>query len=159
LKTAAAQTWNVPVSEIEAKNSVLTHKPTGRTLRFGEVAAKAAGIKLEHEPAIKTPDKYTLIGNRVQRFDVELKSRAQAVYGIDVRVPGMVYAATKQSPAYGGTLKSFDFNAIRSMPGVIAAIPMAGIGDMSGIAVVADSWWRAKTALDKLPVTWEQGAN
>jgi len=85
-------------------------------LRFGEVAAKAAGIKLQKEPAIKTPDQYTLIGRRVQRFDVELKSRAQAVYGIDVRVPGMVYAATKQSPAYGGKLKSFDFNAIRNTP-------------------------------------------
>jgi hypothetical protein len=87
LKAAAAQQWNVPVSEVEARNSVLTHKPTGRTLRFGEVAAKAASIKLDREPAIKTPDQYRLIGTRVQRFDVELKSRAQAVYGIDVRVP------------------------------------------------------------------------
>ena len=159
LKAAAAQQWNVPVAEIEAKDSVLTHRPTGRTLRFGEVAAKAVAIKLEHEPAIKTPDQYTLIGQRVQRFDVELKSRAQAIYGIDVRVPDMVYAATKQSPTYGGSLKSFDFNAIRHMPGVIAAIPMEGIGPMSGIAVVADSWWRAKTAVEKLPVVWNPGPN
>jgi isoquinoline 1-oxidoreductase beta subunit len=159
LKAAAAQQWKVPVSEVEAKNSVLTHKSTGRTLRFGEVAAKAATIKLDREPAIKTPDQYALIGSRVQRFDVELKSRAQAVYGIDVRVPNMVYAATKQSPSYGGKLRSFDFNAIRSMPGVITAIPMDGIAPMNGIAVVADTWWRAKTALDKLPIVWDAGPN
>jgi isoquinoline 1-oxidoreductase beta subunit len=159
LKAAAAAQWGVPVSEIATKDGVLTHRPTGRTLRYGEVAAKAASIKLEHEPAIKSPDQYTLIGKRVRRFDVEVKSRAQAVYGIDLRVPGMVYAATKQSPIYGGTLKSFSFDAIRAMPGVIAAVPMAGIGAMGGVAVVADSWWRAKTALDKLPITWDAGPN
>src|SRR2546423_589769 len=159
LKAAAAQEWGVPVTEIEAKNSVLTHKPTGRSLRYGQVAAKAASIKLDREPAIKTPDRYTLIGRRVRRFDIEVKARAQAVYGIDMRLPGMVYAATKQSPSYGGKLKSFNFDAIRNMPGVIAAVPMEGIGNANGIAVVADSWWRAKTALDKLPVTWDAGPN
>ncbi|HXJ00709.1 MAG TPA: molybdopterin cofactor-binding domain-containing protein [Micropepsaceae bacterium] len=159
LKTAAAQEWSVPVTEIETKNGVLTHKPTSRTLRYGQVAAKAAAIKLDKEPAIKTPDQYTLIGSRVRRFDVEVKSRAEAVYGIDIRVPGMVYAATKQSPSYGGSLKSYNFNAIRNLPGVIAAVPMEGIGHYSGIAVVADSWWRAKTALDKMPVTWNPGPN
>jgi isoquinoline 1-oxidoreductase beta subunit len=157
LKAAAAEIWKTPVSEIEAKNSVLTHRPTGRTLRFGEVAASAADIRLAKEPAIKTPDQYTLIGSSVRRFDVELKSRAKAVYGIDVRLPGMVYAAAKQSPSYGGKLKSYDFNAIRNMPGVIAAIPMEGIGTYSGIAVVADTWWHAKTALEKLPVAWDAG--
>jgi isoquinoline 1-oxidoreductase subunit beta len=159
LKAAAAQEWGVPASEIEAKNSLLTHKASGRSLRYGQVAAKAAAIKLDREPAIKTPDKYTLIGRRVRRFDIEVKARAQAVYGIDVRLPGMVYAATKQSPSYGGTLKNFNFDAIRSMPGVIAAVPMEGIGAASGIAVVADSWWRAKTALDKLPGVWDAGPN
>ena len=159
LKAAAALEWGVPVAEIETKNSVLTHKPTGRTLRYGQVAAKAASIKLDAEPAIKTPEQYTLIGSRVRRFDIEVKARAQAVYGIDVRLPGMAYAATKQSPAYGGALKSFDFEAIRNRPGVIAAVPMEGIGAASGIAVVADSWWRAKTALDAMPVTWDPGPN
>ena len=159
LKAAAAAEWNVPVAEVEARKSVLTHKASGRTLRYGEVAAKAALIKLDREPAIKTPDQYTLIGRRVRRFDIEVKARAEAVYGIDVKLPGMVYAATKQSPSYGGTLKSFHFDAIRKMPGVIAAVPMEGIGAASGIAVVADSWWRAKTALDKLPVVWDAGPN
>jgi isoquinoline 1-oxidoreductase subunit beta len=159
LKAAAAEAWGVPVAEVGAKNSVLTHRPTGRTLRFGEVAAKAVGITLDQEPAIKTPDQYTLIGTHVRRFDIDVKSRAQAVYGIDIRVPGMVYAAVKQSPVYGGALKSFDFDAIRSRPGVIAAVPMEGIGAASGIAVVADSWWRAKTALDAMPLTWDPGPN
>ena len=159
LKAAAAQVWGVPIAEIATRNGVLTHEPTGRTLRYGEVAARAATIKLEKEPAIKTPDKFTLIGTKVRRFDVEVKSRAQAVYGIDVRLPGMVYAATKQSPPYGGSLKSFDFNAIKNRPGVIAAIPMEGIGAASGIAVVADSWWHAKTALDAMPIAWNPGPN
>jgi isoquinoline 1-oxidoreductase subunit beta len=159
LKAAAAQQWGVLVAEVTAKNSLLTHQPTGRTLRYGEIAAKAATIKLDKEPAIKTPDQYTLIGSRVRRFDVELKSRVQAVYGIDIRLPGMVYAATKQSPTYGGSLKSFDFDAIRSRPGVIAAIPIEGLGAASGIAVVADSWWHAKTALEAMPITWNPGPN
>jgi isoquinoline 1-oxidoreductase subunit beta len=98
LKTAAAQQWGVPVAEVTTKDGVLTHNPTGRRLRYGEVAAKAATIRLDKEPPIKTPDQYTLIGTRVRRFDVEVKSRAQAVYGIDVRLPGMVYAATKTVP-------------------------------------------------------------
>ena len=159
LKAAAAERWSVPVSEIGAKDSLLTHSPTGRVLRYGEVAARAAAIKLDREPAIRTSDEFTLIGARVQRFDIELKSRAEAVYGIDVRLPGMVYAATRQSPSYGGKLRSFEFDSIRKMPGVIAAIPMEGIGQASGIAVVADTWWRAKTALEKLPVVWDPGPN
>jgi isoquinoline 1-oxidoreductase subunit beta len=157
LKAAAAQQWGVPVAEVAAKDGVLSHKPTGRTLRYGEVAAKAATITLDKEPAIKTPDQYTLIGTKVRRFDVEVKSRAEAVYGIDVRLPGMVYAAAKQCPSYGGSLRSFDFDAIRSRPGVIAAVPMEGLGVASGIAVVADTWWHAKTALDAMPVTWNPG--
>jgi isoquinoline 1-oxidoreductase subunit beta len=159
LKAAAAQEWGVPIVEVTTKDGVLTHRPTGRTLRYGEVAAKAATIKLDREPRIKAPDRYTLIGTRVRRFDVEVKSRVQAVYGIDVRVPGMVYAATKQSPAYGGALKSFDFESIRSRPGVMAAVPMEGLGAASGIAVVADTWWHAKTALDAMPITWNPGPN
>jgi isoquinoline 1-oxidoreductase subunit beta len=157
LKAAAAQRWGVPVAEVTTKDGVLTHNPTGRRLRYGEVAAEAAAIRLDKEPAIKTPDQYMLIGTRVRRFDIEVKSRAQAVYGIDVRLPGMVYAATKQSPSYGGSLKSFDFESIRSRPGVIAAVPMEGLGAASGIAVVADTWWHAKTALDAMPVTWNPG--
>ena len=157
LKAAAAQEWGVPVAEIATRDGVLTHAPTGRTLRYGEVAAKAAAITLKNEPAIKTPDQYTLIGTHVRRFDVEVKSRVQAVYGIDVRLPGMVYAAAKQCPSYGGSLKSFDFAAIRDRPGVIAAVPMTGIEHAGGIAVVADTWWHAKTALDALPVTWDRG--
>jgi isoquinoline 1-oxidoreductase subunit beta len=157
LKTAAAQQWGVPVTEVTTKDGVLSHKPTGRTLRYGEVAARAAAIRLDKEPAIKTPDQYTLIGTHVRRFDVEVKSRAEAVYGIDVRLPGMVYAASKQCPSYGGSLGSFDFDAIRRRPGVIAAVPVEGLGVASGIAVVADTWWHAKTALDAMPVTWNPG--
>jgi isoquinoline 1-oxidoreductase beta subunit len=159
LKAAAARRWNVPATEITTADGVLTHAPTGRTLAYSEVAQQAASITLDKEPEIKKPDQFKLIGRRVRRLDVEIKARGQAVYGIDIRLPDMVYAAVKMSPSYGGTLKSYDFDAIKNRPGVIVAVPMAGIGLASGVAVVADSWWRAKTAIDAMPIEWDAGPN
>ncbi len=158
LRMAAAQEWNVPVADIEAKKSILTHRPTGRTLTYGQVAARAVAIKLDKEPEIKTADKFTLIGSRVQPLDIELKAFGQATFGIDVRLPNMLYAAIRQAP-YGGKLKSFDFDAIKSRAGVHSAVPMEGIAEFGGIAVVADSWWRAKTALEVMPIEWDPGPN
>jgi isoquinoline 1-oxidoreductase beta subunit len=159
LRLAAAQHWNVPSAEVETANGVLTHTPTRRTLTYGEVAPVAATIALIEEPAIKTPAQYKLIGRRVRMLDTELKVYGQATYGIDVRLPGMVYAATKQPPTYGGTLKRFHFDAIKNRPGVIAVMRMDGIGPAGGVAVVADTWWRARTALDALPIEWDSGPN
>jgi isoquinoline 1-oxidoreductase beta subunit len=159
LKAAAAQQWGVSATEVAAKNSVLTHRPTGRTLRYGEVAAKAAAITLDKEPAIRTPDQYTLIGTRVPQLGVPAKVHGEAVYGIDVRLPDMMYAAVKISPVLGGKLKAFDFDAIKNRPGVHSAVPVDGPNGAGAIAVVADSWWRAKAALDVMPVTWDDGGN
>jgi isoquinoline 1-oxidoreductase beta subunit len=159
LRTAAAERWGVAVAEVAAKNSLLTHTPTGRSLRYGEVAARAASITLTEEPAIRTPDRYTLIGTRVPQLGVPAKATGEAAYGIDVRLPEMLYAAVKISPVFGGKLRSFDFDAIKSRRGVHSAVPVGGPGGSSGIAVVADSWWRAKTALDAMPVAWDEGPN
>ena len=107
------------MAEVEARNSVLTHKPTGRTLRFGEVAAAAAEIQLQAEPAVKPQSEWTLLGKTSPpKLNNPLIANGSAVFGIDVRLPGMLYAALMQAPVHGGKLKSYNFEAIKDMPGV-----------------------------------------
>jgi isoquinoline 1-oxidoreductase beta subunit len=162
LLLAAAAMWEVPTSQLVARNSVITHTPSGRRTTYGAVAARAA--QMPHpDPAkikIKGPDQFTLIGTEQKNFDVPLKVTGKAVYGIDVELPGMLYAAAKASPVFGGSVKGFDFNAIKDRPGVHSAVAFGGRGYIGGgVAVVADTWWRAKTALDLMPVEWDFGAN
>ena len=109
---------------------------------------------------IKGPSEFTLIGTEQKNLDVPLKVTGKAVYGIDVELPGMLYAAAKACPVYGGTVKSYKFEAIKDRPGIHSAVQFGGKGYVSGgVAVVADSWWRAKSALDAMPIEWEFGAN
>ena len=175
LKAAAAQQWKVPVAEIETADSVLTHKPTGRTLTYGQVAAKAASVKLAAEPAPKPQSEWKVLGKKAPgKLNNPAIVNGTAVYGMDVRVPGMVYAALKQAPVHGGMLKSFDAKAIEKMPGVIAVVvvdpneprglkdakppfPLASSAPQSGIAVVAEHYWQAQKALEALPVQWDAG--
>ena len=159
LLAAAAQTWGVPRSELAVKNSVITHQPTGRTLRYGQVAEKAASIALPAEPKVKTPDQYTLLNKPTPLLDVPLKVDGSAIYGIDVRLPDMLYAASKASPVFRGKVKSYAADAVRNLPGVHAVVEFGGEGMEAGVAVVADSYWHAKTALDRLPVEWDEGAH
>jgi len=154
LIAAAAQRWGVPTSECVAANSVITHKPTGKTLRFGEVASDAAAIKLNAEPAIKAPAQYRLIGTAMPRVDVPAKINGSAQYGIDTRLPGMVYAAVMASPVPGGTLKSVDESPVQGARGLIKVVKLP-----NAVAVVADSYWRARQALAKLQPEWDVGAN
>jgi isoquinoline 1-oxidoreductase subunit beta len=154
LKTAAAARWGVPVSEVAAKNSILTHRPSGRTLRYGEVAGDAAAVVLGSTPAAKSPDQFTLLGTRVSRLDTAAKARGEPIFGIDVRLPGMVYASVRLRPSLGSSLESYNFDAVRHLPGVIEAVPLRGVGGHDGIAIVADTWWRAETALKKMPISW-----
>jgi isoquinoline 1-oxidoreductase beta subunit len=174
LKAAAAERWSVPVSEIEAKHSVLTHTPTGRTLRYGEAAAKAANIRLRSEPALKPPSQWSLLGKEsLLRLNNPAIVNGSAVYGIDVRLPGMLYAALMQSPVQGGRLKRYDFSVIQHMPGVrgVAVVdpdeprkPVKSLFDggenapQSAIAVVADHYWQARKALEALPIEWDDRA-
>ena len=163
LKQAAAEAWGVDRSEIEAKLGVL--KAGDRTATYGEFAEAAAKVTLDKEPAIQTdPAKWWLLGRPRQRLDIPNKVNGSAQYAIDTRVPGMVYAAVKASPVPWGTLKSYDFNAIKDRPGVIAAVRLKAVPgkrnqpDMQdAVAVVATSWYRAKTALELLPIEWDFG--
>jgi isoquinoline 1-oxidoreductase subunit beta len=159
LMAAAAQTWGVPRSELTVKDGVITHKPTGRTLRYGQVAQKAAAISLPAEPSIKTPDQYTLLKKPTKLLDVPPKVDGSAVYGIDVRVPDMLYAAAKASPVFLGKVKKFDPDAVKNRPGMHSVVEFGSPGIEAGVAVVADSYWRAKTALDLLPIEWDEGAH
>jgi len=153
LIAAAAKRWNVPTSECVAAMSKITHKPSGRTFRFGELAAEASAIKLDKEPALKHPDQYKFIGRRLARLDIPLKINGSAKYGIDLEVPGMVRAAIIKSPVFGGTVKSVDERAIASRRGVIQVVKLN-----NAVAVVADRFYRAQSALKALPIEWEVGA-
>jgi isoquinoline 1-oxidoreductase subunit beta len=159
LMAAAAQTWGVPRPELTVKDGVITHYPTGRTLRYGQVAQKAAAIKLSAEPSVKTPDQYTLMKKPTKLLDVPLKVDGSAVYGIDVRLPNMLYAAAKASPVFLGKVRKYDADAVKNRPGVHSVVEFGGPEIEAGVAVVADSYWRAKTALDLLPIEWDEGAH
>jgi isoquinoline 1-oxidoreductase beta subunit len=176
LKAAAAAEWKVPVAEISVKDSVLTHTPTGRTLRYGDVAAKAATIKLPVEPSPKPQSEWTLLGKASPaKLNIPQIVNGSAVYGMDVRLPNMVYAALRQSPVHGGKVKSFDAEKARSMPGVLAVVTVDpdeprglsiksdapfGYGDThvrSAIAVIAEHYWQARKALDAVQIEWNDG--
>src|SRR6202030_4423443 len=116
LLLAAAAIWEVPVSELVAKNSVITHTPSGRRTTYGALAAKAAQIALPDPGKIKIkgPDQFTLIGTEQKNLDVPLKVTGKAIYGIDVELPGMLYAAVKACPVFDGKVKSYDFDTIKN---------------------------------------------
>jgi isoquinoline 1-oxidoreductase subunit beta len=154
LIAAAAAKWNVPASECTSANSVITHGPSGRTLRYSEVAADAANIKLDKEPDIKTPDKWTFAGKPMPRVDVVHKIDGSAKFGMDAQVPGMVFAAIQQCPVAGGKLKSVDDSVIAGMPGNPQVVKLD-----NAVAVAAEgTWWRARQALGKLQPVWDVGA-
>jgi isoquinoline 1-oxidoreductase beta subunit len=155
LKQAAANEWKVPVSEVSASNSVITHKPSGRTTTYGKVAEAAAKIEPPKDVKLKDPKDWKIAGKGVKRLDSLDKVTGKQVYGADLKLPGMLTAAIKDCPVQRGKIKSFDAAKVTSMPGVKKVVQ---VGD-SGVAVVADSWWQAKTALDALPVVWDEGEN
>jgi isoquinoline 1-oxidoreductase beta subunit len=154
LIAAAAARWNVPTSECTAALSVITHDPSGRTLRYGELTADAAKIKLAQEPAIKTPDKFTFIGKPMPRIDVVYKIDGSAKFGIDAQLPGMVFAAINACPVPGGKLKDVDDSALAGAPGVLQVVRL----DSAVAAVAEGSYWRAKQALARLQPEWDVGA-
>ena len=153
LIAAAAARWNVPASECTAASSVVIHNPSGQTLRYGELTADAAKVKLALEPAIKTPDKFTFIGKPMARVDVVHKIDGSAKFGIDAQIPGMVFAAINACPVPGGKLKSVDESALAGAPGVLQVVKLD-----NAVAVVAEgSYWRAKQALARLRPEWDTG--
>ena len=162
LLLAAATLWGVPASDLVAKDSVITHAATGRRTTYGAMAARAAQIQLP-DPSrirIKPRDQWTLMATEQKNLDVPLKVTGQAMFASDVSLPGMLYAAAKACPVWGGDVRSYAADAIRDMPGVHSVVRFGGSGHLSGgVAVVADTWWRAQTALDSMPIEWDDGPN
>src|SRR3989441_1756084 len=152
---AAADAWKVPASECSAANSVITHRPSGRTTTYGKVAEAAAKITPPTNVPLKDPKEWKLIGKSVKRLDTMDKLTGAQVYGADLKLPGMLNAAIKDCPVFGGKVKSFEAAKVKGMPGVRYVVP---VGE-SAVAVVADAWWQAKTALDALPIVWDEGPN
>jgi isoquinoline 1-oxidoreductase beta subunit len=152
---AAADGWGVPTRECAVAASVITHTPSGRTTTYGKVAAAAAQLFPPEQVALKAPADWKLIGQPVKRLDTADKLTGKQVFGTDLQLPGMLNAAIRACPTFGGTLKSFDGDQVRQMPGVRKVVR---VGE-DAVAVVADTWWQAKTALDALPLVWDRGAN
>jgi isoquinoline 1-oxidoreductase beta subunit len=154
LVAAAARRWACDASECRADAGVIQHMATGRKLKFGAVCAEAATVKLDKEPKIKTPAEYRLVGKSTPRLDTPAKLNGSAKFGIDARLPGMVYAAVIQCPVPGGKLKSVDDSALAGRPGILKVVKMD-----AAVAVAADKFWRAKTAADALKIEWDTGAS
>ncbi len=155
LVKAAADEWKVPVSECTAENSVITHGPSGRKTTYGRVAEVAARLEQPKDVPLKDPKTWKVIGKPVKRLDTASKVNGTMIYGSDLKLPGMLNAAIKDCPVFGGKVKSFDAAKVNGMKGVRKVVR---IGD-SAVAVIADTWWQAKSALDALPIVWDEGEN
>ena len=152
---AAANEWKVPASECTVARGVITHKASGKTTTYGKVAEAAAKLTPPAEVKLKDPKDWTIIGKGLLRLDTADKTTGTMVYGIDVKLPGMLNAAIKDCPVFGGKLKSYDEAKVAGMKGVKKVVK---VGD-TAVAVVADTWWHAKIALDALPIVWDEGDN
>ncbi|MBU3557091.1 xanthine dehydrogenase family protein molybdopterin-binding subunit [Polynucleobacter sp. Ross1-W9] len=156
LVQAAANQWNVPASECVAKDSIITHTPSGKKTTFGKVSVAASQLEVPKEVPLKDPKEWTLIGKPVNRIDgVADKVTGKQVYAIDLKMPGMLVANIKESPVFGGKVKGYDATKAQSMKGVKKVVQ---VGD-SAVAVVADTFWQAKTALDQVNIVWDNGTN
>ncbi len=153
LVQAAADEWKVPASECRAASSVITHTPSGRTVSYGKVALAAGQLKPPADVALKDPKDWKLVSKRLARLDTVDKTTGKQQYGSDLVLPGMLNAAIKDCPVFGGKVKGFDSTATLKLPGVKRVVR---VGD-SAVAVVAETWWRAKSALDAMPIEWDNG--
>ncbi len=155
LVQAAANDWKVSPSECVVEKGVITHKATNRSTTYGKVAAAAAKIAPPTDVALKDPKDWKIAGKRLARLDTVDKTTGKQIYGMDLVLPGMLNAAIKDCPVFGGKVKSVDAAVAMKRPGVKKVVR---VGD-SAVAVVADTWWHAKTALDATPIEWDYGPN
>jgi isoquinoline 1-oxidoreductase beta subunit len=157
LLQAAANEWKVPVGELTVANGVITHAASNRSTSYGKVAAAAAKLEPPDPKTIKLrdPKDWKIAGKPMKRLDTADKLDGSKIYGIDVRLPGMLCAAVKDCPVFGGKVKSFDESKVAGRPGVRKVVKVKD----SAVAVVADTWWRAKSALEALPIVWDEGSN
>jgi isoquinoline 1-oxidoreductase beta subunit len=152
LISAAANQWNVDRSTLKAADGMVIG-PNGKKASYGSLAADASKLPVPEKVSIKDPKDFTIVGKRTKRLDTPMKVNGTAEFGIDVKLPGMVYAALEQCPVIGGKVKSFDAAKAKTMPGVIAVVEIP-----DGVAVVANSWWRANVARKTVNITWDEGA-
>jgi isoquinoline 1-oxidoreductase beta subunit len=152
---AAANQWQVPMAECRAANSVITHVPSGRTITYGKVAAAAAESFPPQDVELKQPKDWKLIGKPVKRLDTDDKLNGKQIFAADLKLPGMLNAAIKACPVFGGKVKSFDAARINKLPGVRKVVRV----EDNAVAVVAETWWQARTALEALPIVWDKGPN
>jgi isoquinoline 1-oxidoreductase beta subunit len=157
LVQAAANRLGVPVADLNVVKGVIMHPASGRQLSYGQVAADAAKLPAPDVKTIKlkSPKDWKIAGHPLKRLDTAMKVNGRLKYAVDIKLPGMVYAAIKACPVFDGKLKSFDDSQVKTMRGVKAVLAV----DDNAVAVVADNWWRAKQALNVLPIVWEEGAN
>jgi isoquinoline 1-oxidoreductase subunit beta len=154
LLQAAAEQWNVPAGELTVSDGVITHGPSKRSIRYGEVAAAAAKLTPPDPKTIKLrdPKDWKIAGKPLKRLDTADKLDGSKIFAIDLKLPGMLNAAIKACPVFGGKLRSYDESKIAGMPGVKKVVKVQD----TAVAVVADTWWRAKKALDALPIVWDE---
>ena len=155
LVQAAADAWKVPAGECSVANSVITHLPSGRTTTYGKVAEAASRIAPPKDVPLKDPKDWKIIGKPVKRLDTMDKLTGKQVYGFDLKLPGMLNAAIIECPVFGGKIKSFDAAKVTGRKGVKKVVQVAD----TAVAVIADTWWQAKTALEALPIVWDEGEN
>ena len=162
--TAAAQTWNVPESECHTSSGRVVHEPTERSLAYFELAAKVAELTPPNLDTVRTknPQAYTIIGQPTFGVDNAAITNGKPLYGIDVVVPGMLFAVFQKCPVFGGKVMSANLDAVKSLPGVKQAFVVEGDGQLmglqSGVAILATDWWSANMARKKLEVKWDEGA-
>ena len=155
LVQAAANEWKVPAAECRAASSVITHTPSGRTTTYGKVAVAAGKLTAPDAAtiALKDPKDWKIAGKRLARLDTVDKTTGAQIYGMDLKLPGMLNAAIRDCPVFGGKVKSFNAATITGKPGVKKVVQ---VGD-TAVAVIADTWWHAKTALEALNIEWDNG--
>lgn len=149
LLEAAAAEWNVPVAELRASKSIISHAASDRSAPYADFALQASQLTMPVQPVLKSHDQFTIMGTSPAKLDIPAKVDGSASFGIDARLPGMKYAAVKAAPVFGSTVDSFDDDSIRGMPGVRNVI---NLGD--AVAVVADGYWQASQALNKLDIAF-----
>ena len=152
---AAANEWKVPAEQCTAVNSVITHAASNRRTTFGKVAEAAAKLPVPEKPKLKDPKDWKIAGKPIKRLDTAEKVVGKAQYGADVKLPGMLNAAIRISPVFGGRVKNYDEANVAKMPGVKKVVK---VGD-NAMAVIADTWWHAKVAVEALPIEWDTFGN
>jgi isoquinoline 1-oxidoreductase beta subunit len=153
LVTAAAVTWGVSPTECRARQGAVVHEASGRRLGYGELVAVASTLPVPEEPRLKDPSEFRIVGQRIPRLDTPAKVTGRAVFGIDVRVPGMLYAAVSRCPVSGGTVRRYDAEAARAISGVREVVEID-----RGVAVVAENTWAAFKGKAALACEWDEGA-